>query len=64
VRGRYEDSVGAMEVIGRQEKSVVAMEVTGCYANSLVAMQSQLSLWTGYGCCGKSSVDLGSQYLL
>jgi hypothetical protein len=44
VRGRYEESVGAIEVIGCQKTSFVATEVTGCYANSLVAMQSQQSL--------------------
>jgi hypothetical protein len=44
VRGRYGESVGAMEVIDRQEKSVVDTEVTGRYANSLVAMQSRRSL--------------------
>jgi hypothetical protein len=51
VRGRYEESVGAMEVIGRQEKSVVAMQI-------------HWSLWRGYGCCGKSAVAEGSQWLL
>jgi hypothetical protein len=33
VRGRYGESVGAIEVIGRQEMSVVHAEVTGRYAN-------------------------------
>jgi hypothetical protein len=33
VRGRYGESVGAIEVIDRQEKSVVHAEVTDRYAN-------------------------------
>jgi hypothetical protein len=64
VRGRYEESMGAMEVIGLQEKSVVATEVTDCYANTLVAMQIHWSLWRGYGCCGELAAAGRSQWLL
>jgi hypothetical protein len=53
VRGRYEESVGAMEVIGRKKKSLVATEVTGwllckytgCYAKPAVAMERLRLLW-------------------
>jgi hypothetical protein len=61
VNSRYEESVRGMEVINHG-KSVVAMEVAGCYANSLVALQSRRSLWRGYGCCGKSSDAMTSQW--
>jgi hypothetical protein len=63
ISGCYEQSVDAIEVIN-QGKSVVAMEVAGCYANSLVALQSQRSLWRGFGCCGKSSDAMKSQWVL
>jgi hypothetical protein len=58
VRGRYEESMGAMEVIGCQEKSVVASDVTCCYANSLAAIERSELLWKVSGRWGKSVVAL------
>jgi hypothetical protein len=52
VRGRYEESVGALGVIGRQKKSLVCngshwllCKITGCYAKPAVAMERLRLLW-------------------